>query len=65
IAGMLLSFVLLGRHYPMTAGVFQLFHFLWDANEIKSRQPGPRIRRQLITTYSLKLPRSPCASIPN
>ncbi len=32
---MILSVViLLGRHYLMTAGSFQLFHFLWDASKI-------------------------------
>jgi hypothetical protein len=29
---MILSLIL-HRHYFMTAGSFQLFHFLWDAND--------------------------------
>jgi len=33
IAGIILSGFVYHHHYVMMAGLFQLFYFLWDANE--------------------------------
>jgi len=44
----LLSF-LFHRHYFMTAGSFQLFHFLWDAND-----KNHRIQNDIVAVLQLE-----------